>query len=119
MDSQGRVSLKAAGAANCYAVYDQSTVCDGSNKTSNFLVIRDSSSSSSSRCIEDTMLQGTQVNAAWGSSLNAGLGEKARSDARLILEGVRTMAQQSRTAKSDIAVWQSQSGSGSAELGVR
>ena len=34
-------------------------------------------------------------------------------DARIILEGVKTTVQQSRTAKSDYVVWQSKSGSGS------
>ena len=41
------------------------------------------------------------------------MGEKARSDARIILEGVKTTVQESKTAKSDYVVWQSLSGSGS------
>ena len=61
----------------------------------------------------DTLLQGTQVSAAGGYAFAAGVGEKARSDARIILEGVRNTVQQSRTAKSDYVVWQKQSGSGS------
>ena len=61
----------------------------------------------------NTLLQGTQVSAAGGYAFAAGVGEKARSDARIILEGVRTTVQQSRTAKSDYVVWQSMSGSGS------
>ncbi len=61
----------------------------------------------------DTLLQGTLVSAAGGYSINAGVGERARADARILLEGVRTTVQQSRTAKSDYMVWQSMSGSGS------
>jgi filamentous hemagglutinin len=129
----GRTELQAAGAANYFAVYDQSIVRDDSHKSSSFLGMRYSSSRSASSRVEDTplvtrlqsegeptsrsggdtLMQGTQVNAAWGSSIEAGVGERARADARIILEGVRTTVQQSRTAKSDYVVWQSMSGSGS------
>jgi filamentous hemagglutinin len=61
----------------------------------------------------NTLLQGTQVRAGAGYAINAGVGEGARADARIILEGVKTTVQQSRTAKSDYVVWQSMSGSGS------
>jgi hypothetical protein len=61
----------------------------------------------------NTLLQGTQVRAGAGYAINAGVGEGARTDARIILEGVKTTVQQSRTAKSDYVVWQSMSGSGS------
>jgi len=59
----------------------------------------------------DTLLQGTQVSAGGGYAINAGVGEKARADARIILEGVKTTVQQSRTAKSDYVVWQSMANS--------
>ena len=59
------------------------------------------------------LLQGTQVSAGGGYAFNAGVGEKARADARVILEGVKSTVQISRTAKSDAVVWQSMSGSGS------
>ena len=55
------------------------------------------------------MLQGTQVSAGGGYAFNAGVGDKARADARIILEGVNTTVQQSRTSKSDYMVWQSMS----------
>jgi filamentous hemagglutinin len=61
----------------------------------------------------NTLLQGTQVRANGGYAFTAGVGENARTDARIILEGVRTTVQQSRTSKSDAVVWQSMSGSGS------
>ena len=128
----GRTELQAAGAANYYAVYDQSTVRDDSHKSSSFLGMRYSSSRSASSRVEDTplvtrmqseaeltsqsggdtLLQGTQVSAAGGYAISAGVGEKARADARIILEGVKTTVQESKTSKSDYVVWQKQSGSG-------
>ena len=62
-----------------------------------------------SRSGGDTLLQGTQVSAGGGYAFNAGVGDKARADARIILEGVNTTVQQSRTSKSDYMVWQSMS----------
>jgi len=55
------------------------------------------------------LLQGTQVRAAGGYAFKAGVGDKAKADARIILEGVKTTVQQSRTATSDAVVWQSMS----------
>ena len=131
--SSGRTNLQAGGAANYYAVYDQINNRDDSTKTRSFFGIQYSSSSSTSSHAEnipmvtrlqsqaelasnsggDTLLQGTQVSAGGGYAFNAGVGEKARADARVILEGVKTTVQQSKTSKSDYVVWQSQSGSGS------
>jgi hypothetical protein len=133
VSSSGRVSLQAGGAANYYAVHDQVNNRDDRHKTRSFLGIRYSSSRSSSSTLENTplvtrlqsqaelvshsggntLLQGTQVRAGAGYAINAGVGEGARTDARIILEGVKTTVQQSRTAKSDYVVWQSMSGSGS------
>jgi filamentous hemagglutinin len=129
----GRTDLQAGTAANYYAVYDQNTIRDDSRRTSSFLGIRYASSRSSSSRVEstplvtwmqseaelisrsgwNTLLQGTQVSAAGGYAFAAGVGEKARGDARIILEGVKTTVQESKTAKSDYVVWQKQSGSGS------
>ena len=58
-------------------------------------------------------MQGTQVRANGGYSINAGVGEGARADTHIILKGMRTTVQQSRTSKSDYVFWQSMSGSGS------
>ena len=41
------------------------------------------------------------------------MGEKARADARIIVEGVKTTVQQSRTSKSDAVVWQTLTNAGS------
>ena len=77
---------QAGAAANYYAVYDQSTYREDSNKSRSFLGIRYSSSSSTSSSVEntplvtrvqteaelvsnsggDTLLQGTQVRAGGG-----------------------------------------------------
>ena len=133
VSSGGRVSLQAGGAANYYAVYDQINNRDDSTKTRSFFGIQYSKSRSSSSSIEntplvtrlqseaelvsnsggDTLLQGTQVSAGGGYAFNAGVGEKARADARIILEGVKTTVQQSRTSKSDAVVWQTLTNSGS------
>ena len=131
--SGSRVNLQAGGAANYYAVYDQINNRDDTTNTRSFLGIQYSSSHSTSSSIEntplvtrlqsqaelvsnsggDTLLQGTQVRAGGGYAFNAGVGERARADARIILEGVKTTVQQSRTAKSDYVVWQSMANSGS------
>jgi filamentous hemagglutinin len=133
VSSGGRVSLQAGGAANYYAVYDQINNRDDSTKTRSFFGIQYSKSRSSSSSIEntplvtrlqsqaelvsnsggDTLLQGTQVSAGGGYAFNAGVGERARADARIILEGVKTTVQQSRTSKSDAVVWQTITNSGS------
>jgi filamentous hemagglutinin len=133
MDSQGQVILQADGAATYYAVYDQVNNRDDSHKTSSWLGMRYSSSNSTSSRVEntplvtrlqsqaelvsnsggDTLLQGTQVRAGGGYAISAGVGDAARADARIILEGVKTTVQESKTAKSDYVVWQSMSGSGS------
>lgn len=60
----------------------------------------------------DQLLQGTQATYR-SRDVRAGVGDKAKADARIILEGVRTTVQQSRTSKSDAVVWQSMSGAGS------
>ena len=53
-----------------------------------------------------------RVRATGGYAFKAGVGHKARADARIILEGVKTTVQESRTAISDAKVWRSVSGSG-------
>ena len=127
------MNLQAGGATSYYAVYDQVNNRDDSNETFKFLFIPLWSSNSTSSYNTTTplvtrlqseaelvsnsggnqLLQGTQVSAGGGYAFNGGVGEKARADARIILEGVVSTVQQSRTAKSDAVVWQSTSDSGS------
>jgi filamentous hemagglutinin len=113
INSSGRVNLQAGGAANYYAVYDQINNRDDSNETFRFLFIPLWSSNNTSSYNTTTplvtrlqseaelvsnsggnqLLQGTQVNAGGGYAFNGGVGEKARADARIILEGVKTTVQ--------------------------
>ena len=105
--STGRVYLQVGGAASYYAVHDQATSRDDRDISDGFLGIQYSSSSSSSSRVEtvslstrmqteaelvsssggDTLLQGTQVRAAGGYAFKAGVGDKAKADARITLEG--------------------------------
>jgi large exoprotein involved in heme utilization and adhesion len=60
----------------------------------------------------DQLFQGTQ--AYYGSlDIRAGVGEKARSDARIILEGVKAEVFQQRTRESNYVVWQKKIDEGS------
>jgi len=70
--------LQAGGAVDCYAVYDQR-----SSRNDIFSTRVQTESQLVSSSGGDTLLQGTQVRAAGGFAFNAGLGEKARADARI------------------------------------
>jgi filamentous hemagglutinin len=48
-----------------------------------------------------------------GSPFHSGVGERARADARIILEGVKTEVFQQRTRESNYVVWQKQLNQGS------
>ena len=54
------------------------------------------------------LLQGTKVSYGGTASFNAGVGEKARADARIILEGIKNTTTQIRTQESNYVVWQKQ-----------
>jgi filamentous hemagglutinin len=62
----------------------------------------------------DLLLQGTvfQTTLA-GAQLEAGVGERARADARIILEGIRSSTTQTRTRESNHVLWQSMVNQGS------
>ena len=47
------------------------------------------------------------------AAFNAGVGEKARSDARIILEGIKNTTTQTRTSEANYVVWQRQVNQGS------
>ncbi|MDP3373946.1 MAG: DUF637 domain-containing protein [Hydrogenophaga sp.] len=53
----------------------------------------------------DQLFQGTDARYTT-RNIQAGVGEKARADARIILEGVKTSIFQQRTKESDYVVWQ-------------
>jgi hypothetical protein len=54
------------------------------------------------------LLQGTKVSYGGTATFSAGVGEKARADARIILEAVRSSVYQQRTKESNYVVWQKQ-----------
>jgi filamentous hemagglutinin len=120
------LSLQAGDAINYYAVYDQQVVTDTTYKTSSFLGFDYSSSTTTDSTSKLTgqptqlqslgdilsnsggnqLLQGTQVAYGGTASFNAGVGEKARADARIILEGLKNSTTQTRTKESNYVVWQ-------------
>jgi filamentous hemagglutinin len=60
----------------------------------------------------DQLYQGTVAN-YFSRDIQAGVGERARADARIILEGVKTEVFQQRTKESNYVVWQKQLNQGS------
>ncbi len=52
------------------------------------------------------LLQGTKVSYGGTAAFNAGVGEKARSVARIILEGIKNTTTQTRTSEANYVVWQ-------------
>jgi filamentous hemagglutinin len=60
----------------------------------------------------DQLYQGTVAN-YYSRDIQAGVGECARADARIILEGVKTEVFQQRTKESNYVVWQKQLNQGS------
>ncbi len=61
----------------------------------------------------DTVLQGTQfANTLTGAHIQAGVGEKARKDAKILLQGMKSLIQTEEHHKSSSMVWQSMSGKG-------
>jgi filamentous hemagglutinin len=52
------------------------------------------------------LLQGTKVSYGGTAAFNAGVGERARVDARIILEGIKNSTTQTRTQEANYVVWQ-------------
>ncbi|HEZ3963860.1 TPA: S-layer family protein [Neisseria meningitidis] len=62
----------------------------------------------------DTKLQGTQFETTLGSAtIRAGVGEQARADAKIILEGIKTTIHNETVSSSKSTLWQKQAGRGS------
>ncbi|HEZ0567870.1 TPA: S-layer family protein [Neisseria meningitidis] len=62
----------------------------------------------------DTKLQGTQFETTLGgATICAGVGEQARADAKIILEGIKTTIHNETVSSSKSALWQKQAGRGS------
>ncbi|WP_375055087.1 DUF637 domain-containing protein [Zobellella sp. DQSA1] len=60
----------------------------------------------------DQLLQGTRVSYGGRALFRAGVGDTARKDARILLQGVKNSVEESRTRESDYVVWQKQQGEG-------
>lgn len=62
----------------------------------------------------DTVLEGTEFQTMLeGADIRAGVGDKARADAKIILQGIVTHVQTEENSKSNSTVWQSMAGKGS------
>ncbi|WP_373747261.1 DUF637 domain-containing protein [Neisseria dentiae] len=62
----------------------------------------------------DTLLQGTEFETGLGGArIQAGVGEQARADAKIILQGIKTTVRNETVSNSKSAVWQKQAGRGS------
>ncbi|HEZ2146548.1 TPA: S-layer family protein [Neisseria meningitidis] len=62
----------------------------------------------------DTKLQGTQFETTLGgATIRAGVGEQARADAKIILEGIKSSVRTETVSSSKSALWQKQAGRGS------
>jgi filamentous hemagglutinin len=61
------------------------------------------------------LLQGTKVSYAGTAAFNASVGEKARADARIILEGIKNTTTQARTSEANYVVWQTQLNQGTSQ----
>ena len=129
---KGTINLTAGKALRLYAVDEISYSKLESHKKSRFIGIsyhhsHDSStalmkSALPSRLVAqstnlksgwDTVLQGTQfANTLTGAHIQAGVGEKARKDAKILLQGMKSLIQTEEHHKSSSMVWQSMSGKG-------
>jgi hypothetical protein len=59
------------------------------------------------------LLQGTYVSYGTGASFQTRVGEKARADARIILEGIKNSVLEQRTKDANYVVWQKKIDQGS------
>jgi hypothetical protein len=119
--------LEAGDAINYYAVYDQQDVSDTTYQKKSFWGLvtwdRNTTVNSTSKLSGqptqlqslgdilsnsggNQLLQGTKVSYGGTAAFNAGVGEKARSDARIILEGIKNSTTQTRTQEANYVVWQ-------------
>ena len=133
LTARQNLSLFAGDRINYYAVYDQVDTNATTYKTSSFVGIKyNSSTSTNSRSVltgqptqlqsqqdilsqsgGNQLLQGTRVSYGRSATFQAGVGEKARADARIILEGLRNSTTQTRTKEANYVVWQKQINQGS------
>jgi len=134
INASRHLNMEAGDAIHYYAVYDQqdisnttsqkkslwglvtwdrNTTTNTSTKLSGQPTALQSQGDIVSSSGGDQLLQGTRVSYGGQASFLAGVGEKARADARIILEGLKSSVYQQRTQKSDYLVWQEMANSGS------
>ena len=122
------LNLQAGDAINYYAMYDQQGISDTTYKKSSFIGIKYNSSTTNNSTSKlsgqptqlqslqnilsnsggNQLLQGTKVSYGGTAAFNAGVGKKARADARIILEGIKNSTTQTRTQEANYVVWQKQ-----------
>ncbi|MDO5638606.1 MAG: DUF637 domain-containing protein [Neisseria sp.] len=130
---KGTINITAANALKLYAVDEFNYNKLDKHKKSKFLGITYNNGSSSntmsmktalpSKLVAesintksgwDTLLEGTEFKTTLsGANIQAGVGENARKDAKIILQGIKTTVQKEETSESKSAVWQRMAGSGS------
>ncbi len=132
-NASGKLNLEAGDAINYYAVSNQQDISESTEKKKSWIGIRYDTSNKKSSAQKITgqptqlqsqyelfstsggnqLLQGTKVSAGGGYVFAAGVGDKARSDARITLEGVKNTVKESEVAKNNWVVWQKEVGSAS------
>ncbi len=128
-----RLRIEAGDEANYYGMYDRIYMDTTVKRTSSLLGVKYAGSKSHHSRMEltgvpavliskgriesysggDQLLQGTVVISGAETVYEVGVGDKARTDARIKLEGLKSTVTESRTRESNYTVWQKQSGQGS------
>jgi filamentous hemagglutinin len=129
----GQVQITAAHGLSLYAVPELQYRQNDVQKRSSFLgIAHDKSKSVDTRRVGSELpaklvAEGVYTSSGWntllhgtvfqtglgGANISVGVGESARADASIILNGARRIVTASRTVESNQVVWQSQAGSGS------
>lgn len=136
LSASRNLRLEAGDAINYYAVYDQQDVTDTTYQKKSFWGLvtwdRNTTVNSTSKLSGqptqlqslgdilsnsggNQLLQGTKVSYGGSAAFNAGVGEKARADARIILEGIKNSTTQTRTQEANYVVWQKQVNQGTSQ----
>jgi filamentous hemagglutinin len=129
----GNLTLEAGDAIHYYAVYDQQDNSESRTSKSSLWGNSYSKSTESnsrstltgqatqlqsqqdilSRSGGDQLLQGTQVSYGGTGLFQAGVGEKPRADARILLEGLKHSVSERRTLEAESTLWQQRIDQGS------
>jgi filamentous hemagglutinin len=99
--------------------YSDSTLSNSQQLSGVQPTLLQSSGSITSLSGGDQTLQGTEVSYGGTATFTVGVGDKARADARLILEGVVDSVSHSRTFESDAVLWMKQASEGSVQETLR